>query len=399
MWKVSRFGRTRRDWYVHADRLEVAGGRLESATEGFDAASSVGKFTRGMLVELAAFESDRIGDVWKEVHERRVRDGYAPNGKPKAGYVYDAEQGLHVPDPEFGPVLGRLLPPVRRWGVRLRARARPQRARASAPRRAACGLTVACAGSWTRVSRRGSCPIPRRAAPRATRAADRRGHMAGVPAGTRRQVQPGTAHRSESVPALGAGPVCEVRGHDDGGPVRRAATAKYRCKTAKEQGPEACAGGYVMASYVNARRCSTGCAPSPTTWRPPRRPDQGGRQAAGPSRARRRAAAREVTRLEAALVKIAQREAEGEMDAATYRTARDNYRSRLEDSARGTGRGREVGAAAQVSPAALRGLWSTSGTRCRSRAGASSCGVWWPASRSARGVPGPHVRVVAAWEQ
>src|SRR3546814_12152410 len=25
---------------------------------------------------------------------------------------------------------------------------------------------------------------------------------------------------------------------------------KYRCKTGKEQGPEGCAGGYVMASYV-----------------------------------------------------------------------------------------------------------------------------------------------------
>ena len=28
VWKVSRFGRTRRDWYVHADRVEVAGGTL-----------------------------------------------------------------------------------------------------------------------------------------------------------------------------------------------------------------------------------------------------------------------------------------------------------------------------------------------------------------------------------
>ncbi len=103
VWKVSRFGRNRRDWYVNADRVELAGGRLESATEDFDAQTSVGRFTRGMLVELAAFESDRIGDVWREVHARRVQHGLPHSGQPRYGYLIT--DGQYEPDPDTAPVL------------------------------------------------------------------------------------------------------------------------------------------------------------------------------------------------------------------------------------------------------------------------------------------------------
>ena len=103
VWKVSRFGRNRRDWYVNADRVELVGGRLESATEDFDAQTSVGRFTRGMLVELAAFESDRIGDVWREVHARRVGQGLPHSGQPRYGYERDGD--TYRPHPEQAPVL------------------------------------------------------------------------------------------------------------------------------------------------------------------------------------------------------------------------------------------------------------------------------------------------------
>lgn len=97
VWKGSRLARNRLDWAVAVDRIESVGGRLESATEPVDASTSTGRFTRGMLAELAAFESDRMGDGWREVHARRTKAGKPANGKPRFGYrVVD---GLHRPDP------------------------------------------------------------------------------------------------------------------------------------------------------------------------------------------------------------------------------------------------------------------------------------------------------------
>jgi DNA invertase Pin-like site-specific DNA recombinase len=97
LWKWSRLARNRRDWAVALDRVEVAGGKLDSATEPIDATTSSGRLARGMLAEFAAFESDRIGDVWKEVHARRTKQGLPANGKPRFGYrVVD---GVHRPGP------------------------------------------------------------------------------------------------------------------------------------------------------------------------------------------------------------------------------------------------------------------------------------------------------------
>lgn len=106
VWKYSRFGRTRRDWYVHLDKVELAGGRLESATEDTDTRTSVGRLTRGMLVELAAFESDRIGEVWREVHQRRLGLGLPATGGDRFGY--QRLDGAYQPHPDTGPVLAQM---------------------------------------------------------------------------------------------------------------------------------------------------------------------------------------------------------------------------------------------------------------------------------------------------
>src|SRR6185437_8859213 len=106
VWKWSRLARNRLDWALALDRVERAGGRLESSTEPVDTSTSTGRFTRGMLAELAAFESDRIGDVWKDVHRRRTSAGLPANGRPRFGYqVID---GQFTPDPETGPLLAEL---------------------------------------------------------------------------------------------------------------------------------------------------------------------------------------------------------------------------------------------------------------------------------------------------
>lgn len=108
VWKFSRTARHRLRWAVAVDRVEVAGGILESSTEQFDTSTSAGRFARGMVAEMNAFEAERIGEVWKEAHDRRIKAGRPHDGKARWGYVYDLEDKIHKPHPEQGPVLADL---------------------------------------------------------------------------------------------------------------------------------------------------------------------------------------------------------------------------------------------------------------------------------------------------
>ena len=123
VWKFSRFGRNRFKIAEHLAKLEDAGGRLQSATEEADPRTATGRFTRGMLLEVAAFESDRIAETWKEAYDHRVREGLPPLGRPRFGYQRlgrvrdeddpqrtrrdkaDRDGERYVPDAALGPVL------------------------------------------------------------------------------------------------------------------------------------------------------------------------------------------------------------------------------------------------------------------------------------------------------
>jgi site-specific DNA recombinase len=104
LWKWSRWSRSRLDWAVAADKVETYGGRIESATEQVDVSTSTGRLARGMLTEFAAFESERIGDTWKESHARRIKMGLPHHGLPRFGYNYTKTDGYTV-DEAAGPVL------------------------------------------------------------------------------------------------------------------------------------------------------------------------------------------------------------------------------------------------------------------------------------------------------
>jgi site-specific DNA recombinase len=106
VWRFSRTARNRMRWAVAIDRVEVAGGMVESATEPLDTSTASGRLARGMLAEMAAYEAEVIGATWREVHARRTRSGKPANGKPRFGYT--VQDGLHRPDPETGPVLASL---------------------------------------------------------------------------------------------------------------------------------------------------------------------------------------------------------------------------------------------------------------------------------------------------
>lgn len=104
-WEFSRAARNRLRWNVAIDRVETAGGALESSTEDIDASTAAGRFQRGMLAEMHAYRAEATGESWKAVHKHRTDRGLPANGKARFGYRLDTELRLHVPDEETGPVL------------------------------------------------------------------------------------------------------------------------------------------------------------------------------------------------------------------------------------------------------------------------------------------------------
>lgn len=106
LWKWSRLSRNRRDWAIAADRVDVAGGRIESATEPIDTATASGRFARGVMTEYAAFQSEQIGEQWNEVHQRRLSLGLPPNGVIPWGWV--SHKTWIEPHPERAPFVAEL---------------------------------------------------------------------------------------------------------------------------------------------------------------------------------------------------------------------------------------------------------------------------------------------------
>lgn len=104
VWKFSRTARNRLRWAVALDRVDTLGGAILSATEPIESATASGKFARGLLGEVNAYQADLIGETWKDAHARRIRSGLPANGKPRFGYTYSRESGFS-PDPITAPIL------------------------------------------------------------------------------------------------------------------------------------------------------------------------------------------------------------------------------------------------------------------------------------------------------
>lgn len=249
VWKFSRTARHRLRWAVALDRVEEAGGRLESATEQVDTTTSTGRFTRGMLAELNAFEAERIGEVWKETHARRVRSGRPHTGKPKWGYIYDPVAKVHQPDPEAGPVLADLY---RRYiaGESVYQLVRWLNAH---------GWRTTTGNTWSdhtlrRVMDAGFASGRFIVAGQLHDGVhepliDKATWQAYLDARAGRRVQPARAARSQYL-LSGLVRCARCEGKMVAGQFGHAHEPKYRCKAGKESGPEVCTGGYVMAAYL-----------------------------------------------------------------------------------------------------------------------------------------------------
>lgn len=59
------------------------------ATERIDARTASGRLQRGVLFEFAAYESDKLGEQWRETHDhRRYKLGVPATGRPRSGYIW-----------------------------------------------------------------------------------------------------------------------------------------------------------------------------------------------------------------------------------------------------------------------------------------------------------------------
>ncbi|GAB2457835.1 recombinase family protein [Xylanimonas ulmi] len=102
-WEFSRHARNRLRWAVALDRVEAAGGNLESATEPVDVTTAAGRFQRGVLAEMHAYKAEAIGEGWQQVQANRVRNGLPPGGKLPWGWRWADDGGAVEADPDKGP--------------------------------------------------------------------------------------------------------------------------------------------------------------------------------------------------------------------------------------------------------------------------------------------------------
>ena len=102
----SRFTRNLRDYVMQTARIEGAGGRVESAQEETDPATSAGLLQRDLFAILAQWESRKIGEAWRETHQRRVRAGLPHCGRNRLGY--QRIDGRFFPHPVEGPIVKAL---------------------------------------------------------------------------------------------------------------------------------------------------------------------------------------------------------------------------------------------------------------------------------------------------
>jgi site-specific DNA recombinase len=328
VWKYSRVSRNRLRWATAVDRVEAAGGRIESATEQVDTSTSTGRFTRGMLAELQAFEAERIGEVWKEIHERRVRSGKPASGKPKYGYAYNPALKLHVPDPVTGPVLtdlyrryvaGESFYSLVRW---LNGHGHP----------------TTSGGLWGDVALRRVMDAGFATGRFMSRGElidgvhepliEERLWLAYLDSRGRRRAAPSRRERSTYL-LSGLVRCARCRGPMVGGQYGSDRQPKYRCKTSQAMGPGACRGGYVMARFIEAAVVSwlEDLATDVDTARAAKVAASAQRTVARSERTR---LAREVSRAEDALGRLALQHAQTPLPQSVYRSTYDELLAQLD---------------------------------------------------------------------
>jgi site-specific DNA recombinase len=104
----SRWGRNSLQSKIYIAEVEPAGGEVRAALEDFDPKTSMGKFTRDMLLSIAELQSNQISDGWLDVHRHRVAKGLTKGGAPPFGYRYAGKGRPFEVDPVTGPLVRKM---------------------------------------------------------------------------------------------------------------------------------------------------------------------------------------------------------------------------------------------------------------------------------------------------
>lgn len=104
VYRLTRFARSVAGAASAYTELERLGVGLVSVTEDIDTTTVAGNFMRNILFALAEFESQRIGEEWRNVHANRRRRGLANVTRPTYGFVLDRGRIVGVDDAEAAAV-------------------------------------------------------------------------------------------------------------------------------------------------------------------------------------------------------------------------------------------------------------------------------------------------------
>ncbi|TQS27699.1 recombinase family protein [Microbispora sp. KK1-11] len=96
VYRFDRWGRNTVESLANVRRVELVGGRVQSATEPFDVETAIGKYSRTNAFAMAEMQSDIIGENWKAALANRVSRQLPPTGGRRFGY----KRLGRVPDPE-----------------------------------------------------------------------------------------------------------------------------------------------------------------------------------------------------------------------------------------------------------------------------------------------------------
>lgn len=98
VWKWSRWGRNTRKSLVYKERVQAAGGRVDSATEDMDPETAQGELTMTMIMGIDQYYSRNMSTGWRDAHKIRRTSGLPHSGRERFGYQYFSTKDIKSGD-------------------------------------------------------------------------------------------------------------------------------------------------------------------------------------------------------------------------------------------------------------------------------------------------------------
>lgn len=107
--RLDRLTRKQRDFYNLLDEAERHNVSIATADQHVDTSTPAGRLLRGMLLEVATFERELIGERVREVMQRRAERGLWNGARVPLGYRHVPESKSIEPDPATAPLVKEIF--------------------------------------------------------------------------------------------------------------------------------------------------------------------------------------------------------------------------------------------------------------------------------------------------